>query len=491
MTDNLHLDNALLFDTSAEGFNPGDFVCEGMQSLESLSTPYEVSLDLVCRIDGGVSPTAADELLVGNCQVSYGPGGIHRISGVLRELERVDIHPSGTVSRYRAVMVPRFWLSTLSYRSRVFNELNIPGILEEVLAEMSLVAGTDYELRLVGDYPVREYVVQYEETDFAFMSRWMERLGIFYFFEQTDNGEKLIIADNNSELLEVIDNPACTYGTSAGGPGAVGAVHEMRRRHRRMPLTQYVGDFNWRTPQRRVSAEVPIDENYGVGLVAHYGDHFKDDDQGELYAQVRAEALMVHKTHFRGWTSNPDFKPGQRFSLTGSPMGELDIEYLITSVEHQAVQHGDGAGSGSYRNDVQAIPYDVQYRAPRHTRWPRIDGVMTAKIDAESVSSAAPVDDDGRYQVVMPYDLGGEHGGKATRWIRKAEPYSGPQYGMHFSLHVGTEVLLAHIGGDPDRPVIIGAVPNPTTSSPLTRSNSTRSAIRTRSGILIDFEDDA
>ena len=107
------------------------------------------------------------------------------------------------------------------------------------------------------------------------------------------------------------------------------------------------------------------------------------------------------------------------------------------------------------------------------------------------MSSAAPIDDQGRYRVVFPYDLYGEHGGRATRWVRKAEPYSGPSYGMHFTLHVGAEVAIAHTYGDPDRPIIVGSMPNPSMTSPLVSDIATRSAIRTRSGILIDFEDDA
>ncbi|MCK5098888.1 MAG: hypothetical protein KAR45_12350, partial [Desulfobacteraceae bacterium] len=51
--------------------------------------------------------------------------------------------------------------------------------------------------------------------------------------------------------------------------------------------------------------------------------------------------------------------------------------------------------------------------------------------------------------------------------------------GMHFPLHKGTEVLLTFIDGNPDRPVIAGAMPNPETSSPVTGKNQTKSLIST------------
>jgi hypothetical protein len=63
-----------------------------------------------------------------------------------------------------------------------------------------------------------------------------------------------------------------------------------------------------------------------------------------------------------------------------------------------------------------------------------------------------------------------------------AQPYAGENQGMHFPLHKGTEVLLTFIEGDPDRPIIAGAVPNPETPSPISSSNSSKSMIKTGRG---------
>lgn len=51
-------------------------------------------------------------------------------------------------------------------------------------------------------------------------------------------------------------------------------------------------------------------------------------------------------------------------------------------------------------------------------------------------------------------------------WVRMATPYAGAsgakngEFGMYFPLNEGAEVLVSFLNGDPDRPVIIGAVPN-------------------------------
>ncbi|GAB5547368.1 MAG: hypothetical protein SangKO_071280 [Sandaracinaceae bacterium] len=485
-----NLDNTMLFETNAPGLGPDDLRVIEMRGFQALSTPYEFKLVLHCTLEGGLAPDAIDELLAAKSQLGFGPGGVHRVSGVLRQIELLQLELDGSRSLYEAYLVPRLWLTSLTRRSRCFNEMSVPDAISTVLTESGLATGTDFELRLVETYPEKEYVVQYEESDFAFISRWMERLGLFYAFEQSDDCEKLVITDSNSQLVAAPENGACTYSMHEQ-QGVSGAIHRMRRRDRRMPSAVHVRDYNWRTPSRGVRGDADVDSEHGFGLQSFTGDHFKDDTEGATQARLRAEEINTTKQVFRAWSANPDFAPGYRFTVTGAPVGELDTEYILTRVLHEATQHGEGAGAGTYRNEVEAIAYAVPYRAPRVTAWPRIDGIIHAKIDAESVSSAAPIDDQGRYRVVFPYDLYGEHGGRATRWVRKAEPYSGPSYGMHFTLHVGAEVAIAHTYGDPDRPIIVGSVPNPSMTSPLVSDIATRSAIRTRSGILIDFEDDA
>jgi type VI secretion system secreted protein VgrG len=69
------------------------------------------------------------------------------------------------------------------------------------------------------------------------------------------------------------------------------------------------------------------------------------------------------------------------------------------------------------------------------------------------------------------------------------QPHAGTGYGMHFPLHPGVEVAIAFEDGDPDRPLIVGAVPNAVTVSPVTRPNANVSRIQTASGVRITIRD--
>jgi type VI secretion system secreted protein VgrG len=65
--------------------------------------------------------------------------------------------------------------------------------------------------------------------------------------------------------------------------------------------------------------------------------------------------------------------------------------------------------------------------------------------------------------------------------------HAGEGYGTHFPLKPGTEVAIAFVGGDPDRPIIVGAIPNALTPSPVTATNPGVHRMRTSRGVTIDL----
>ncbi|MGC3997850.1 MAG: phage baseplate assembly protein V [Anaeromyxobacter sp.] len=126
-----------------------------------------------------------------------------------------------------------------------------------------------------------------------------------------------------------------------------------------------------------------------------------------------------------------------------------------------------------------AIPATVQYRPPRLAPTPRITGLETAVIDGEADERYAQLDEHGRYAVRIRFDESDLGPGQASTRVRMLQPHGGSQEGFHFPLRKGTEVMLAFVGGDPDRPVIVGVGPNAHKPSPVTRKNATQNVIVT------------
>ncbi|MCB9596901.1 MAG: type VI secretion system tip protein VgrG [Sandaracinaceae bacterium] len=487
-TDN----HVLLFDCTVDGLGSEELRVTEIDGIEELSTPYRYDVGIECHVDGGLSAEDVQSLLYGRCGVAYGPHGINKINGVISEISTSSPNPEGVVG-YRFVVRPRLWRLGLTRRSRIFNEMSIPDVLTAVFTtDYGWVDGTDFELKLDGTYDTREYVVQFEETDFEFVSRWMERLGIFYTFEQTDDGDKLVLLDSNAGVLGVpgLAGPL-SYSLQTDGAMTPNAVAEIRQTNRAKEGQVHVRDYNWRS-SATVTATAPVDPDHGYGVYGEWGLHFGDDGAGATLAQVRAEAILTRAETYVGISAVPDFSVGYHFEVQNCPRGDLDKKYLITRVHHHVTRAGHGAGSSTdYRNEWAAIAFDTPFRPTTWTPWPRVTALVNAIVDGAGGGTAAPIDSLGRYRVQFPWDMHPGATGSATRWIRMAQATTGNDYGMHFPLHLGCEVVIAHVGGDPDRPIIVGSVPNSNNPQHVQSDRATRNVIRTIAGIEIDFENDA
>ncbi|MEI7639287.1 MAG: type VI secretion system tip protein VgrG, partial [Syntrophus sp. (in: bacteria)] len=204
---------------------------------------------------------------------------------------------------------------------------------------------------------------------------------------------------------------------------------------------------------------------------------------------------------YLGEGSVPFMLPGFTFTLENHYRKGVNQNYLITDIDHEGNQTGyllSGVSVGgdeekkvNYRNYFTAIPGSVQFRPEAKAEKPKISGTISGMIDAAGSGQYAELDPQGRYKIVFPFDLSGRSGGKASNWVRMAQPYVGSDHGMHFPLHKGTEVLITFIDGDPDRPIISGAVPNPETPSRVSGDNQSKSRLVSASGNEFHMEDAA
>jgi type VI secretion system secreted protein VgrG len=485
-------DSEVVFISSALG--PGELLLERMRGREAISELYSFELWLAGEGEAALASDTLQDVLAGTVGIAFGLGQEYPLWGVLREIEMVA-RDDGRAPLYRAVMVPRLWYTTLTHRSRVYQDQAVPDIVKAVLQDSGM-ADEHFEMRLNGTYAKREYVVQYQETDYQFICRLLEHEGIFFFFEHTADGEKVVFADVNDNFSAPAGFEQIPYLPREGTTDPGESIWSVAYRAHMVPQQVTLREYNWRTPSVPLLAQQKVDPQ-GRGLQMFYGEHFRDTGEGKKLAKVRAEELAARREVYTGRSRVRALRSGQIFELTGHLLGQFDQSYLVTEVTHEVDQQrvsGESAaaqGTQGYTNSWLAIPATVPFRPERRTPKPRVMGIVNAVVDGTVNGAAAPIDELGRYKVLLPFDVSGKAGGKASRWIRMVQTASGAGYGMHFPLHVGTEVAISHVNGDPDRPIIVGSVPNPETLTPVVSDNATQSVIRTRAGIHIEFEDDA
>ena len=269
-----------------------------------------------------------------------------------------------------------------------------------------------------------------------------------------------------------------------------------------MPQEVVLKDYNYREPDLPLKTSKQQSTDADKSKRYEYGNHFKSKTEGQTLTDIRAEEIRAGQRIFNGESDCPALRPGFIFGLKDHDRSDFNQEYVITQVTHNGRQaiafvdgqkvdnagHNEGQVMGYY-NEFSAIPSDVPFRPERKTEKPRLYGVMNAHVDSATDGKYADIDNQGRYKLVMPFDLSGKKDGNASRYMRMAQPYVGEEYGVHFPLHKDVEVIWTCIDGDLDRPVICGAVPHPKKASPVTEKNQTRSVIRSASRNEIALED--
>lgn len=465
----------------SEAYAAETFIVTGMQGEEAISRLSRFSLELKAPEDVVIEPADLLEQRA-TLQCDY-DGQQYPWHGIISTFE--IRHASAGYIHYYAELVPSVWRLSIYKTNEIFRKQTVVGIITEVLTNAGFAEGTDFDLSgLTLEYPEREYICQFRESDFDFISRQMEHEGIYYYFEHADGVDKLVLADGRDYREALLPN--AVYRPDVSGQDFHESVTSWVCRTRRVPASVSVRDFNPEQPSEDVHATHEVDPA-GNGEVYLYGENFSESGYGAQLAKVRAEELLAEKTQFHAGSGLSVLHAGETFNLSGHALSRFNAAYLVTEISHRGQQLDAAPGQAAgpqYQNTFSAVTADVQFRPARSTPLPRFYGTMTASIYAETGDELAEMDELGRYRVKLPFDRAGGKGEKATHWIRMARPYAGREEGDYRPMRNGTEVLLTFLNGDPDRPVITSAVPNGANPSLLTASNPHQSVSQTPGTIV-------
>lgn len=454
---------------------------------EAISELFSLDLEVVCDrghdLPEGALPGAEVSVVVEIDQEE-----VRRFHGILGPLHD-HLDATGEGPSYKLRVVPRAFRLTLVETQEIFLGKTIPEILESKLARHGFERD-DLDFRLMGVYPAREFVIQYQESDLAFVSRLAEHVGMSYFFEHHGGRDKLVFTDHQGGFRPVEGAEQVVFRPR----GEKLDVFELSVTTDLVPTSYIVQDYNYRTPRVDLSASFDLDEGSGGGVV-EYGAHLKTPEESERIARIRAEERQCRRRVYAGKSALPALAAGGRATLVDHPRLPGPEPLLVIEIQHEAriplfAAEGEIAAKASYVNAFRAAPADIPYRPRRVTPKPRIHGVVTGVIQpgpSGETGGVAELDAEGRYTVALHLDTAAPGQQKASHPVRMAQPFAGASYGMHMPLARGTEVAVAFTNGDPDRPLILGALYNTASPSPVTLANATKHQIKSSSGAIFEL----
>jgi type VI secretion system secreted protein VgrG len=362
---------------------------------------------------------------------------------------------------YQLEVVPRLWFLSCTSDCRIFQNLNIPDIIKTVLTEHGL---TDFEFRVVReDYPPLDYCVQYQETALNFVSRLMEHLGLFYWHEHSADRHLLVIADRNAATGTTAQSNLKISPTSETGELQTLKVESTFR-----PGRWALNDYDFQSPTKLLRSNTPTTLTV-PRMVDHemyeYPGKYTEQDHGRKLTRLRIEMEEAQQHRVFGTGCCPSFDPGRRFTVAPASGGG---RYLLTEVRHHATAPAaeSGGDQPSYSNEFAAIKADVPFRPERLTPRPKVHGSQTATVVGPPGENIF-CDIFGRVRVQFHWDRRGQRNDQSSCWIRVAQTRAGSYYGSQVLPHVGHEVIVTFLEGDPDRPVITGTLPNALTMPPM------------------------
>ena len=372
-------------------------------------------------------------------------GTKHYINGVAGRFVQEDSNVRLTT--YYADIYPWLWLLTKTRDCLIFQNKTVPQIIKSVFDDLGF---KDYRDALKGTYPSLDYCVQYDESAFNFVSRLMEEAGIFYFFEHEEDKHTLVLGDDADAHKPCPGLKEARYQQSS-------VQHTDDHVITRCSIEEQVvtgkfahDDFNFETPSTDLKAEV-TGEGSEMRIYEYPGGFLKKDD-GEKIANLRLEACEQPGKTLRGAGHVRAFTSGYKFDLKNHYRADANKTYVLRSVSIAATQE-------SYTNSFEAFPVDVPFRPQRVTPKPFIMGTQTAIVVGKS-GEEIWTDKYGRIKVQFHWDQKGKNDENSSCWIRVDYGRAGKQWGGIFLPRIGQEVIISYLEGDPDRPLVIGAVYN-------------------------------
>lgn len=462
-----------------------------ISATEGLSRLFSFEVELLHEEENpGYEPTVIDATrMLGQgvtVTINQRDGTKRNLNGIVNQFSQGNRNTR--FSFYYATVVPHVWILTQNHQSRIFQHKTVPDILKEVLKDFEV----SYEIQ--GEYKPRNYCVQYNESDFDFISRLMEEEGIYYFFEHGETTHKMIIANTPQSHPDCPGKNEIPYfvRVERSKEDFITSIRAWQTDHKLQTGKVTFWDHNFQLPGNKLTATQPslftAGDNQKLEIYEFPGGYARkfDDidrsggersdvqnvfDNKQKMIEVAMQSLDAQYRVISGVSDCCSISSGYKFNFKN----HVDAgEYVVVSATHEAEQNPsyvtDDEIEQPYSNNFSCIPYgknNPPFRPIRKTPKAQIQGSQTAFVVGPAGEEIF-TDKFGRVKIQFHWDRDGQVDSDSSCWVRVSQSWAGNKWGTMFIPRIGMEVIVHFLEGDPDQPIITGCVYNPQMMPPYT-----------------------
>lgn len=446
---------------------------------EAISTPFEYSVTLASKND----LLKADQFMSKSALLTFMSHDQNELlHGEIAQFDQYD--EQGDYLLYHVLLVPRFWFLQKRHNHRIFQNLSVVQIIEQIFLEAGI--STDhYKLQLSQEYLPRSYCTQYDESEFDFLTRLMVEEGLHYHFEHHLDRHIMVIADHTAAFADIQGETQLPYHPRDGLNQKVENIFEFRFLFQTRYGKASSRDYCFKKPLNTLQHQQqhsfdPHLEDYT------YPGNYQDQSAAQKSTQLQLQQHQHKREQSFAKSNCQRLRAGRRYQLFDNPNRQLNQQYLLTQVIHQGEQpqsldeYGAGASS-QYHNECQCIPARTPYKTPLTQPKPLIAGYQSAAVTGPK-GEEIYTNEHAQSKVQYPWDREGQRDENSSCWLRSTQGWAGKSWGCLILPRMGQEAKVAYIHGDPDRPVITGRLYNERHQLPYALpSHKTRSSYKSNS----------
>jgi type VI secretion system secreted protein VgrG len=365
----------------------------------------------------------------------------------------------GTDAIYEFELRPWIWGMSRRINSRIFHDKSVSDIITEVCAEFATAYSANVDMKLETSLPPLEYVVQYRESDLDFIRRLMEEYGINFHIEMSETSHKMVLTTAISGFADAkggarvfsqdrqsLTRPEETFSSWAMDR----AVPSGKVRYQ---------DYNFETPKVAMEVtETAVKTFDGTTFeTMEYPGRYRSTGEARHLIKRRAAALEAAEETIRASGELINLGAGMKFELSEHQDANQKGKYGVLSAHHSfssnSYRTGAGAGGESYHGTYQLARQNSPVAPTPKTPRPVMRGPQTAEV--VQGGDGGEIDKYGRIVVKFHWDKNA-----ISMPCRVSQMWAGPTWGTIFTPHIGMEVVVEFLDGDPDRPLITGCVYN-------------------------------